>query len=240
MGFSAQEQQQARTLHRRRLRRGAGLRAAAIALALAAGACAERKLPAPASEPVAFASGPASCSAVPDPRFERTLAPGMLDPALADRAVRFHLNRERCAAGLAPLAAAPPLAEAAAMQARDMAASATVVPDRTLDRRYYQAGATPHRQRGEILMRIPLESPGVARVWSRAPRCDFGSAGPGRPLMPTHGSIARRLVEAWMQSEAMQAAMLSPDWTDAGAALAIRPVEGTCGDVYAALSFAKR
>ena len=125
MRVPGHEEQQGRTLHKRRTRRAA-LRAGGLAAALAAGACAERSVPAP--EPAAaFASGPASCAAVPDPRFERTLAPGTLDPALADRAIRFHANRARCAAGRAPLAAAPPLAEAAAMQARDMAASAIEV-----------------------------------------------------------------------------------------------------------------
>ncbi|HUF57814.1 MAG TPA: CAP domain-containing protein, partial [Thermohalobaculum sp.] len=199
--------------------------------------------PAPAA---AFQSGATSCPGGADPRFDLPLTPATLDPALMDRAIRSHTNRERCDAGLAPLAAAPPLARAAAMQAGDMAAAATVAPvlpadpDKTLDRRYFLAGASPHRQRGEILMQIALESPGVARVRSRAPRCDFPVAGPGSALTPTHGSVARRLVDAWMASEGMRATLMSPDWTEAGAAVAIRPVEGTCGDVYAAESFAKR
>ena len=218
------------------------VRAAALSLALL-GACAAPEADGPA--PLAYETGAGSCPGQLDPRFDRALRPDSLDPALIDRAIRSYTNRERCKSGLAPLSPSPALARAAAMHAADMAAASRVAPvlpdqpERTLSQRYAQAGVGRYEQRGENLMRIALERPGVARVRSAAPECAFPIAGPDRALGPTYGSIARRLVDAWMRSAAMRTKMLSPDWTHMGAGLAVSATEAGCGDVYAAQSFVK-
>lgn len=195
--------------------------------------------------PLAFDSAPAACieSASSDPRLDRPVNVAALDPALLDRAVRLHTNEARCRAGRPPLDPDRQLAAAAQIHADDMASAGFVAPTRpadptkTLASRYRLAGVAPYRQRGEILMRLSLETPGVARVASRAEACDFAD---GAALVPTYRIVARRLIDAWMQTEALSTTLLAPEWTHAGAALAVRPVPGTCGEVYAAQSFVAR
>lgn len=219
-------------------RRGRGW---AAALALVLSACAATG-PRDAPAPLTFDTSPTSCTeqAAADARLDRPIAISAIDGALIDRAIRLYTNEARCEAGMAPLDPDQRLAEAARIHVTDMASAGFVAatrpadPTKTLGQRYRLAGVGPYSQRGENLMRISLETPGVARVASRATECDFAAAA---GLVPTYRTVARRLVDAWTRTQALSANLLAPDWTHMGAAIAIRPVEGTCGDVYAAQSF---
>lgn len=167
----------------------------------------------------------------------RPVVAGRIDPVLMDRAIRIAANQRRCAAGVAPLAHDPRLTEAARIHASDMAEAGFVAPARpadptkTLKVRFDLAGVGPYRRRGENMMRIALVP---APLDDGGRRC---SPADGAAVVPTYRSIATRLVEAWSKSRAFSANLLSDDWTHTGAAVALRPVSGTCGELYAAQSF---
>lgn len=195
-----------------------------------------------------LAGGTCSPSALNDPRLRRPLRPGAVDPALMDRAIRVFTNERRCKAGLDPVDPLPGLADAAAAHAGDMADSGVVAPTRpadptrTLKVRLREAGVSGYTRRGENLMRITLETPGAARFATRtAADCLFNEeSGVPRALWPTYASVAKRLVATWADTEALSANMLDPAWTHAGGGVAIRDIEGTCGDVYAAQTLVLR
>ena len=192
---------------------------------------------------MAYDTGGASCGTTSDTLTTRPLQPGAVDPALMDRALRQALNAQRCARGLAPLVPDPSVARAALDHATDMAEVGFVAPTRpadpskTLATRLRRAGADPYRRRAENLMRIALETPGVARYATGAPECDYSQR---LGIVPTYRSVAGRLMAAWARTEAFSANLFSTEWTHVGGAVAIRPVEGSCGDVYAALTFVRR
>ena len=220
-------------------RRAGPVTFAAVLIAGFLAACDQTDYVAP--PPISYDSGQASCSEkANDPRFDRILLPQAIDPALIDRAVRLMTNEKRCMAGRSPLALDPRLAEAARIHATDMADVGFVAPTRpadpekTLAKRYELANVGPYKRRGENLMRISLEVPGVAEVAEPGEACDFARR---LGLVPTYRTVARRLVDAWSRTEAYSASMLAPDWTHMGSAIGIRPIEGSCGDVYAAQSF---
>lgn len=195
-----------------------------------------------------MAPGTCSAAALNDPRLSRPVVPGAVDAGLADRAIRLWTNQARCQAGLDPLNALPGLADAARIHATDMADAGFVAPVRpadpskTLRERLRMAQVAGYRRRGENLMTISLETPGAARIYTRtAADCAFGSDGrTPQGLVPTYRSVAKRLVDAWMDTEALSLNMLDPTWTDVGGAMAIRSIEGTCGDVYAAQTLVER
>lgn len=219
----------------------------ATALLLAACSAAPEPQPAAAPAPVAYDTRPAGCGDRPEshPELDRPLIPGAVDPALMDRAVRLYTNAERCAAGLDPVGPDPALARAALLHAGDMAAGGFVAPVRpgerilTLRERLRRAGAAAYRQRGENLMRIDLVTPGVARTYGER-ACLPPPDGPPPAVGPTYRTVAERLVRTWTNTEAYTVSMLEPRWSHVGAAVAIAPAGGRCGDVYGVQTFVER
>jgi len=196
--------------------------------------------------PIVQEASVASCNARPERAFQIPVGPRDLDVVLLDRAILFHTNRARCAAGLSALVPDPGLRTVATNHSIDMVrlrffghtspvGGKTTVSDR-LDRR-----GVPYRGAAENLAttkRLAIASgQPVYPVPNR--RCAF-SLTPNGPVLPvrTYDATARNLVDRWIASPGHRRNLMDPTYTRHGASGAIDADARLCESINATQLFA--
>lgn len=190
----------------------------------------------------------ADCPGIPPPgpEADAPIRGAIFDAILLDEAVRYYTNRERCARNLIPVRRDTALIRAATIHSADMArldffAHESPVPGRTslIDR--FQAAGVRFEAGGENLFRTSLYDFGPGRFYILdLAACRF-SFSPRGPDIPRHSyrSLARHLVEGWMQSPGHRENILARDWLRVGHGMAFRPDAENCGELFVTQEFAE-
>lgn len=166
---------------------------------------------------------------------------GSQDRTLFSAAVAHHVNIERCANDLPPIAAIPVLNAAADSHSRDMARLdffdhvSPVAGRETLVDRLRVTGVTLSRiaeNLGQTFM-VDYQTGREYRIVDAA-QCAF-SYGSDAELMArrTYDSTAQALVAGWMDSPAHRRNLLDPTFTRHGAGYAVTQPDTLCGRIVA-------
>ena len=201
--------------------------------------------PRPAQVQVATTYGCPSGSV--SPALNRTLPRnGGHNVDLLAEAVLIETNRARCARGLQPLITNASLQQAASLHSQDMArlnffSHDSPVPGRErLSTRVSQGG-----YRFQTVAENIIEARYMAYEGGRsyrivdAGRCQFEYAN-GQPIQPhSYASMARELVDRWMNSPGHRANILNGAVREHGFGLAPNRDQALCAGVYGAQVFAR-
>jgi len=190
--------------------------------------------------------GVASCSARPDPAFAAQVPAGALDRALLDRAILFHTNRARCAAGLSPLGPDTELRVVATGHSADMVrlgffGHTSPVPGKaTVSERLKQRGVTFRGAAENLATASRLDILSGQPVYPLGQQnCAFGLS-PRGPRLPirTYDALAQNLVTRWIESPGHRRNLMDPSYTRHGASGVLDATDGLCGQVNATQLFA--
>lgn len=192
------------------------------------------------------ARGVPNCMAVNDPGLTQPIPAANMDARLLDRAVLNYTNIARCQQGLRPLQDDGALTRTAQGHSRDMVAQrffshTSPIPQKRkmvdrlkLENVRFQAAA----ENIATAKRLEMEA-GVPVYPLGGERCRFSLSPQGTPLrFHTYDSLARELVQRWMESPGHRRNILNPEYSRHGAAGAIDPNERLCEGVIATQLFA--
>lgn len=186
----------------------------------------------------------ASCTARLGPEADRPVDPNNPDPGLMGEALRYAVNRERCARSLAPLGGSPAAMRAADGQARAMARHGfTGHRSPVAGRETFAKRLTAENARfsiaGENVAQTALYAVGSDPYEVvDAGRCLFRGTGGGPPIpQQSYRMLAERLVFLWMRSAEHRENMLRPRYRRMGTGVAVRPAGDNCGQASAAAVF---
>lgn len=167
------------------------------------------------------------------------------DPWLLDEAIRHYTNLERCGRGLTALSTDEGLVRVATGHSEDMVRfgffdhESPARGRRTLGDRMTAGGVT-YRGAGENIFLTSLMAFGERSFYViDQRRCRF-SHSPEGPIIRRHSydSLAREVVEGWMNSPGHRANILKPGWRRIGHGMAYRRDDRFCGRLYVTQNFA--
>lgn len=194
----------------------------------------------------AILSGAAeACSRSAPKGAERVVQAGeRIDAGLIDAAVRAEVNYHRCKAGLPELVAARGLVKVATRHARWMAEAQSLSHRSTVSG---QASAAARLKASGVKFRAGSENIGYIaryqidglrfRITDRA-NCGFATGG-GQPIPPhSYASLARMIVELWMNSATHRRNILDRKVSQVGSGVGFDARAEHCGRYYVSQSFA--
>lgn len=167
-----------------------------------------------------------------------------IDQGLVDAAIRAEINYHRCRANLRPVSESTSLRKVAARHAEWMAKS------RTLSHRSTTPGQTTTLARikaSGLRIRAGSENIGYLaryRIDNRSFRISSGvncgfSGTDGTPIPPhSYASLARSIVQLWMESPVHRRNILDRKVSRAGSGIGFDPKAPHCGNFYVSQDFA--
>lgn len=186
-----------------------------------------------------------ACSrAMPKGADQVIAANGRIDAGLVDAAIRAEVNYHRCRAGLPELAGEKGLARVAAKHAEWMARARklshrSTVPGQSTAVSRLKASRVKFRAGSEnigYLARFRIDGTRFRIVNSGA--CHF-EISRGKPVPPhSYASLARTIVQLWMESPAHRRNILDRKVSRVGSGAALDPKAEHCGRFYVSQSFA--
>lgn len=170
---------------------------------------------------------------------------GQHDAKLLERAVLYYTNQARCAQGLVPLRRDGGLAQTARTHANDMARLnffdhvSPVRSRRTLSDRLAEVRVPYRRAAENIIEARYMAYKNRTRFQTiDAATCRFVYSD-GTPIeRHTYQTLARELVDRWLNSEGHRRNLMDPDLSRHGFAIAANRATTLCGGIYGAQVFA--
>ena len=171
-------------------------------------------------------------------------ASGRINESLIDAAIRAEVNVQRCKAGLGELSAAAGLAEAASTHAKWMARARTMshdsqVPGQSSVLARLQSTGIDFRAGSENIGKIARY--GIDGIQFRirdAANCAFSTQA-GTPIgAHTYQSLARHIVNLWVNSPKHRTNMLDPKVRMVGSGAGYDPSAPYCGAFYVSQNYA--
>lgn len=171
-------------------------------------------------------------------------ASGRIDGRLIDAAIRAEVNYQRCRAGRDELAAAPGLAEAAATHAKWMARAQTMshessVPGQSSVLARLQSTGIDFRAGSENIGKIARY--GIDGIQFRirdAGGCVFSTQDGQTIGAHSYQSLARHIVNLWVNSPKHRTNMLDPKVRMVGSGASYDPSAPYCGAFYVSQNYA--
>ncbi|OYX42810.1 MAG: hypothetical protein B7Z02_10825 [Rhodobacterales bacterium 32-67-9] len=194
---------------------------------------------------VTAAGSAAACSRAAVPGAQAPIrAEGRIDQGLVDAAIRAEVNYHRCRAGLQPLAEAGGLRKVAGQHAKWMARA-----HRLSHRSKTPGQATPVARLKASGLRFRAGSENIGQIArfqidgrsfriADAAGCGF-LGGDGRAIPPhSYASLARTIVNLWMESSAHRSNILDRKVSRLGSGVGFDAKAPYCGNYYVSQSFA--
>ncbi|GAB4388942.1 CAP domain-containing protein [Albidovulum sp.] len=186
----------------------------------------------------------AACAPAAVPGAAQVIGGAGINQALADAAIRAEVNRQRCRAGLPPVAGSAALAAPAARHAGWMARSRRLGHKSTLS-----GQATPMARLKSSGLRFRAGSENVGLIARYridgmsfrirdAAACRFATQA-GAPIGEhSYASLARTIVDLWMASPPHRRNILDPKVKLLGSGVGFDPAAEYCGRYYVSQLFA--
>ena len=167
-----------------------------------------------------------------------------IDQSLADAAIRAEVNFHRCRAGLSPLKEAAGLRRVASRHALWMAKARSLshkssTPGQSTTLARIKSSGLKIRAGSENIGHLgSYQFGGGAFRITNASTCGFANSG-GAPIPPhSYATLARSIVQLWMDSPAHRRNILDRKVTRVGSGVGFDPRAPHCGNFYVAQDFA--